>query len=375
MTDARAALAKTRVAMAAILRRGLKRPLSSQINRYRRAIWKPRRPEWMEAKAGAAAAVLAFCAAFWLTACTSDRPDPIFLQLRWCVMEGSSETGGAKPGDLVTTHGPDGEALLRANDIWPPGAGVGLFSVVVERGGVKGIPMIRDPDMFQDPAENTGDIDAPGGDPFESQQAALECHRAWRALDPEMEGPVVVTVRRFVHAGQTLAGASRPANDFWVSPAPGDNQRGDDLCGEPRHLSSEDVFEIDGSSSTHNDVGWVIISQPDQFSNLDHRARSLAHELGHVLSLGHGNGIDDNSDGEQVGVPGPRRFDQYCDALGSTTENGINVPKEDLGSPGLECKSLMHGNASCPELTALQVEQARAAASVMPGCNGRPCKK
>ena len=330
------------------------------------------------AKAGAAAAVLAFCAAFWLTACTSspDSPDPIFLQLRWCVMEGSSETGGAKPGDLVTTHRPDGDALLRASEIWgQTGAGVGFVSVVVERGGVKGIPVIRDPDTFQDPAENTGDIDAPGGDPIESREAALECHRAWRALDPEMEGPVVVTVRRFVHAGQTLAGASRPAFALWVSRGPGVNQRGDDLCGEPRHLSSEDVFEIDGSSLTHVDVGWVIISQPSQFSNLDHRARSLAHELGHVLSLGHGNGIDDNSDGEQDGVPGPRRFHQYCDPLGSTTENGIDVPREDLGSPGLECTSLMHGNASCPELTALQVEQARAAASVMPGCNGVPCKK
>jgi hypothetical protein len=298
----------------------------------------------------------------------------MFVQLRWCVMEGSSETGGAEPGELITSYRPDGDALLRASEIWSA-AHIGFVSVVTERRGVKGVPVIRDPDTFHARGELTGDIDATGGDTFESSQAALEFHRAWERLDPETKGPVVITVRRFINAGLTLAGASTPAFPLWAEGAHSlGGGRGDDLCGDPRHLSLQDVFEIDGSSTTHADVGWLVISQPSQFLNVDHRARALAHELGHVLFLGHGNGIDDNGDGEEGGAPGPRRFDQYCDPLGSTTLSGVSVPKEDLESPGLECKSLMDPKADCPRLTALQVEQARAAASVMPGCNGSSCK-
>jgi hypothetical protein len=315
------------------------------------------------------ASLLVVTAVFWLTSC--DGADPIFLQVRWCVMEGSSETGGADPGGLVTTHRPDGDALLRANEIWSD-AQIGFVSVVVERDGVKGVPVISDPDTNRAPGELSGDVDATGGDTFESWQAAMECHRAWGRLDPETQGPVVVTARRFINAGLTLAGASQPDFDLWAEGAhPLGGQRGDDLCGEPRGLSVEDVFEMDGSSTTHVDVGWLVISQANQFRNIDHRARALAHELGHVLFLGHGNGIDDNGDGEEAGASGPRRFDQYCDPLGSTSD----VPEEDLGSPELECKSLMETAARCPELKALQVEQARAVASVMPGCRGSACNE
>lgn len=299
----------------------------------------------------------------------------MFLQLRWCVMEGSSEAASAQPGELITTHREDGDALARAVEIWGT-ADIGFVSVVIERDSRKGVPVIRDPDTFQGPGDGTGDIDASGGDTFESLEAALECDRTWARLDPEMQGPLVVTVRRFVNAGLTLAGASHPAFPLWAEGShPLAGARGDDLCGSPRDLAFDDVFEVDGSSSTHTDVGWAVISQPGQFNNVDHRSRALAHELGHVLFLGHGNGLDDNGDGEEAGTAGPRRFDEYCDPLGPTTTGGAEMPKEDLQTPGLECKSLMHTTANCAELTPLQVEQARAVASVMPGCHGGPCRE
>ena len=303
---------------------------------------------------------------------TSGSP-PIFLTLRWCVMEGSSEADGISPGDIVTTYRADGDALARANEVWGT-TNVGFVSTVAQSGTTKGVPVIGDPDNYQSSGEGIGDIDAPGGDPFESLQAAFACHRAWRRANSEAKGPVVVTVRRFGHAGLTLAGSSQPAFALWAKGAhPLGGGRGDDSCGEPRDLLPEDVFEIDGSSATHIDVGWLVIAQPDQFRNLDQRSRALAHELGHVLFLGHGNGLDDNRDGEEAGVPGPRRYDQYCDPLGSTVVDEQEIPREDLDSTP-NCGSLMGPTAGCSLITELQVEQARATASVMPGCSGSPCK-
>jgi hypothetical protein len=308
-----------------------------------------------------------------LTACTSD-VEPIFLELRWCVLDGSSEAGQADPGELVSTDRLDGDALLRAIELWDA-ADMGFVSVVAKRGVVKGVPVIRDPDPIRTQFEQTGDI--ADVDTFEAKQVALECHRAWRSLAPNLEGPVVVTARRFINQmGQTsatLAGTSQPEFPLQLRPG-GGNQRGDDLCGEPRHLTSRDVFEIDGMEAQHVDVGWLVIAQPNQFFNIDHRSRTLAHEIGHLLFLGHGNGADDNGDGEEAGVTGPRRFDEYCDPLGTMQSEGAFFPKEDLAATGTACKSLMHPKASCAGLTALQVEQARAAAAVMPGCSGTPCK-
>jgi hypothetical protein len=137
-----------------------------------------------------------------------------------------------------------------------------------------------------------------------------------------------------------------------------DGQRGEDLCDEPRNLDARDVYELDGDAD-HPDVGFATIAEPSQFFSPDHHGRVLAHELGHVLALGHGNGLDDNHDGIEPGQPGARRFDEYCDPLG-TDEDPADQP----------CTSLMEDGAPCEPLTALQVEMATAAAAVMPGCSG-----
>jgi hypothetical protein len=231
--------------------------------------------------------------------------------------------------------------------------------VVIERDGVKGVPVIADPDTHLAPGEGTGDIDLiNGGDQYEPRVVVWECQRVWKRSAPAMEGIIVVTVRRFVHALGTLGGSSQPAQALLIG-----GQRANDLCSEPRSLLPQDVFEIDGVQVEHIDVGWSLISEPSAFFSVDHRARALAHELGHALFLGHGNGIDDNHDGKKVGLRGIRRYDEYCDPLGTS---------EDPPSP--QCPSVMIGDACGKLLTELQIEQARAVASVMPGCNGVPCK-
>jgi hypothetical protein len=94
-----------------------------------------------------------------------------------------------------------------------------------------------------------------------------------------------------------------------------------------------------------------------------------------VLFLAHGNGLDDNADGEPAGEQGPRRFDAYCDPLGTAADG---VPVEDHQAPratGCESSSLMATTAGCSNLTELQAEQALAVARLLPGCNGTPCAK
>lgn len=325
------------------------------------------------ARRGNLVGALCLCA-MMLSGCTPGSEAVIVLQVRWCVMEGSSESGGRSPGDLVSTHRLDGDALLGANEVWSA-ANIGFVQVVGEQEGTKGVPLIEDTDEFLSEGEDVGDIDSPSGDPFEALQAVGTCQLAWTRLDAEVKGPIVVTAGRFVHAGLTLAGASHPEFGLWVSGAhPLGGQRGDDLCGDPRSLEPSDVLELDGSSLTHSDVGWLVIAEPGQFRGVEHRSHVLAHELGHVLLLGHGNGIDDNGDGDEAGVEGIRRFDQYCDPLGSTSVNDAELPVEDVQAAEPDCISIMQAHAACSALTALQIEQARAAAALMGGCQGVPCK-
>ena len=284
--------------------------------------------------------------------------DLIVVPLRWCVIEGSSEASGASPGSLVPTPRTARDRILDASEIWAPANILFLSLVITDENGQKGLPVIRDP--FVGEGENTGDIDARPGS-GQPAQAVAACDSQWKKLDPGAEGPVVVTARRFI--GIALAVSSSPRKSLWVKQAsPLTGKRGDDMCGEPRQLTPNDVFNL--SPSNGNGQGWVVLQEPEQYSNADHLTKSLAHELGHMLFLGHGNGLDDNADGNLTGL-GPRRFDHYCDPLGVTSSG---KPSEDISG----C-SLMGQSASCTTITPLQVEMARAVARLMPGCSGTPC--
>jgi hypothetical protein len=244
--------------------------------------------------------------------------------------------------------------LTKANEIWAP-AHILFVSVVAEKDGVKGVPIIRDPDTHLDSWESVGDIDA-GTFSIEHWMAAFECQKAWLALDYSLEGPIVVTVRKYGNIGfaEAFGVSSGPDFDLQVG-----NDREDDFCAEPRHITTEDVFDMDGISTEHADVGFATVAQPGEFASANHHGRVLAHELGHMLTLGHGNGLDDNGDGQPAGTTGSRRFDEYCDPLGKG-EDASDEP----------CNSLMEDGAPCEPLTPLQIEQARAVAALMPGCSG-----
>jgi hypothetical protein len=97
---------------------------------------------------------------------------------------------------------------------------------------------------------------------------------------------------------------------------------------------------------------------------MDNAASTLAHELGHSLFLGHGNGLDDDGNGRRAGFPGPRRYDEYCDPAWLAAPANTEIAEE-VGT--LTPCSLMQ-RASCSDvLRPLQVEIARGVARFAPG--------
>jgi hypothetical protein len=135
--------------------------------------------------------------------------------------------------------------------------------------------------------------------------------------------------------------------------------RGDALCGHPRQLVATDI-------SNANRFPFVVIVEPQHSSTFVH---ALAHELGHNLFLGHGNGIDDDRDGKEAGRPGPKRYDEYCDPRGFIPPANTVLAEDEI-TPPVDCEtngSLMRVSGSCLRIRPLQIETARGVAPHMPG--------
>lgn len=256
------------------------------------------------------------------------------LPVQICAIEGSAAAAGGKPGAMA----PIGRALTTLakvnEDIWYPQAQV-AFSTATDQS----IPVIADRSTYYG---QVGDIEL-----FlstEAQEAADACTSAWQLRFPGRPGIPFVIPRSFFQAGLTAGVAPRPPRELQVaSSVSGSGQRGDALCGYPVKLEPRDLVK---PFVVIPDFTW------DKFGNATF---ALAHELGHNLYLGHGNGLDDNGDGLSAGSPGPRRYDDYCDPGGAA---------EDVNNP-TGC-SLMHENA-CKALRPLQVETARGVAIYRPG--------
>ena len=276
----------------------------------------------------------------------------LFVPLRWCVMEGSSDAGTHGPGQVVNAK----EVLFNI-----------VQSILANEAGIRfrpqllhgfDIPVIRDPNPPPGSEGQLGDVNINFGDPYEAENAATECRNEWSRLDPGAPDSLVyVTARKFIHPGPTLGVSSKPDFGLWTKQfSPLTGHRGDDLCGDPRHLKLSDV-----------DHGYSVVPQRESFSSQSTYIHTLAHEFGHALTLGHGNGIDDNGDGKAAGTPGPRRFDEYCDPLG--VDSSGSLPVEDHQTHGLTCgvsESLMEPqDTPCFKLSALQIEQVRAVAATL----------
>lgn len=273
----------------------------------------------------------------------------IQVPLRYCVIEGSPQALGRKPGETV-----DGQKLLSvlrqaADEIWLPQAGI-LF-----RHGFapQGIPVVADPEPAETSIMKPGDVSTHLLGDGEWAEAAVNCQRAWNDLYPGQVGVIVVNARR-VFSGSDYAGGIAPTvpYELWVKSGadPKTGTRGDALCGNPSKLLAGDVTPMLMAATYDPALFKIYPYSTDTYEP----SKVVAHELGHTLMLGHGNGLDDNADGLLPPTIGVRRFDQYCDPLGAGEQTASTEP------------SLMQSGDS-KTITPLQREMARAAAMLVPG--------
>jgi hypothetical protein len=272
-----------------------------------------------------------------LTAGCFDDPDAIRMPIRLCALEGSPEAEGREPGEVDNSFGTGLFARVdAAAKIWRTEANIDFDP---------GVSMLVVADPYPDGF--LGDIDEYTHG-FEPQEVAENCADAWRSYDPQIKGLTVINARKFVNAGLTFG-----VTPGVQSPLRWSGSRAEDFCASPRHLSVADV--------AHSN--WTILWDEALLPSYEHPAQILAHEIGHMLMLAHGNGLDDNHDGlEPPDGEGSRRFDADCDPLGL---------KEDDATPITTCEesnSLMaRMTTSCTHLQPLQVELAREVAHKVPG--------
>ena len=291
-----------------------------------------------------------------------DYPEPpldlIKVPVRWCVVEGtqtaganSEGMGGQDPGTTI-----DGTGLVQrlqeVNQIWVPTAHIAFTSPPLP----SGVPVIADPTT----ALEAGSSAYRRGDVNDRSLWRVDaaCEVAWQNLYPEAKGLTVTNLRQYFlslagHSG-AIGGTPQPDPSLWVS---------DRLCRQPHSLQPADVYPRE----------FVTVMDPGLYSIFGYGdpANTLAHELGHALLLGHGNGLDDDKNGLSPSGdgfslndnPGIRRYDQYCDPAGVRTDsNGAEVPIEDQAGT-----SLMSELGRSRAISPLQIEQARAAAKLVPG--------
>jgi hypothetical protein len=215
-------------------------------------------------------------------------PRILHLPMRWCVLEGAP-AARRNPTAAVL------ERIRRGSSILAREAGITLMSPITRALGEQvGFPVIADP---RPNVGRRGDVVVPIESTLEYRLVIDRCEQAWRRIQEAAgpgaglgaiaRGPVSVIIRDFV----TRGGALFPAvwgYGFSVSSA-GDYCRASDPV--VRSASGGTLMVVDSSDG-----------QPS--AQLDRRL--IAHEVGHILRLGHGNGFDDRG---SVGG----RIDKFCD--------------------------------------------------------------
>ena len=215
-----------------------------------------------------------------------DDADPIFVPLRWCAVQGSSAvTNPAGVGE------PDTDAVLwrrheRATDnIWFPGALISFRSAFTAAAMTAAdFPVIPDPNPPPSGPGSEGDIVVSNS---ELLDARASCLMHWDAIElmlgTSFEGPVGINFRQFVTSTGSPSTTIGRGN-FSVSSTAGP-------------CSSEII-------ANNGDQAFAAVRDNSFDLPSDAHDHLLAHELGHTLFLGHGNGLDDDGDGSFDGCDG-----------------------------------------------------------------------
>jgi hypothetical protein len=272
--------------------------------------------------------------------------DFIQVPVRWCIVEGSPQARGVRgptfSGRFRTLPSPRLiERLALLNDqIYLPHTHIIFRHALAPHG----IPIIDDPDG-QHIGEQLGDlkIDFRGRN-FDA--AIFQCEQAWNLIYPDWPGTILINAT--ILDGGAKLGVTPGFSDFdlmAIRPT---------LCNHPASLKVADLLSIQAVAMQDFETCPSGNCDPDGNS-----IKTLGHELGHSLALGHGDGLDNNRDGEPAGIRGRRLYDRHCDPLGV---NEHDFPLEDVGTTAGSLMDYSAGTTISP----LQRETLRAMAKLVP---------
>ena len=288
----------------------------------------------------------------------------IQIPLRWCALNGSPAAEGNTNSVLL-------ERQMRASQVWTTGANITFRSpfpagVSEEKANFPVIEDPRPPKGQGSPANpiepgrgfgpgRLGDILRPtDSDPYDTDpedaaefiEARAECEEEWDqmaqpppvGLGVSMKGTIALNLQEFVEAHETPTAIGGRGEPPTISTAAGEE--------DPRAPKA-------GCETPPNRVtavGETFIGLRDvSIPSTGPDATLVAHELGHTLYLGHGNGLDDDGD---------KKYDELCDP------GDPPVGEDWLEDPPTLMERFNNG---ATHLTPLQRGTSRAIARVTPG--------
>jgi hypothetical protein len=262
------------------------------------------------------------------------RSQTLSVPLRWTALRGSPAE--SSPGDVGE---PDTDNVLwrrheRASDrTWIPGARITFRSAVT--GGVRdnsSFPLIDDPHppSAGGPGQLGDVLDPAHDDGRELKDSLHAALTEWTSRLPAARGPIALNLRSFVDASGNPTREGGRSGTLYSFPLAASG----DLCRNKCLITVVD------------DAKAFVAMQDNSFRlQADPNDSVLAHQLGHFMNLGHGNGLDDDGDGV---------FDDLCDPA-----EGVFDPPLSIMSPD--------GFIGEEHVTTAQREAARGLALKTPG--------
>lgn len=224
-------------------------------------------------------------------------PQLIQFPMRWCVLEGSQASRRDPDGAVL-------ERIRRGSSILAREMGITLRSPLNRTlADARAFPVIKDP---RTSVGRPGDVVSPVVSTSEFTLVMQRCLNAWQRLQRQAApgsdfggaayGPPAVIIRDFV-TGSGSVDSGIWGYAFSASTNP-------DYC----NAATVPVRRASGGS-------LMVVDSSDGSPSAELDRRLIAHEVGHILRLGHGNGVDDAGSS-------PGRIDKFCD----DTENPYIEP-------------------------------------------------
>ena len=265
-----------------------------------------------------AISVMIAAAWFGIASCT---PKSQVITVRACIVEGAR----SPVGNNATLAA---DAVARASEIWQQGA-IGFVTPPQTR-------HIPDPESALGKAGDIRIQNRSGFGSLENEALVNSCVDAWKDYAPNRQpGFTVVFIREFITDDEL------PLADAGISPdlskAFNENRVG--MCNKPYDVRTFDVYGR-----------WSVIEtvKDNLPKTAELVAATLAHELGHNLMLGHGDGVDQDGDG---------LWDEYCSSeTAQSPPDILDLSKRNL---------MQKVSGASFGITSLQAERARAAADAL----------